>query len=643
MHKIFLTVLALVALTATARADGARPAHTLLHILDYVAVDYPGVVRDGRILNPAEYREQQEFAGQLGPLVSRLPEGPAKAEIDRQARRLAELIDVKAPGDQIAALCKRLSVTLIDTYAIKTAPETAPPLDQGARLYAENCTDCHGALGFGDGPNAVGLDPAPADFHDRARQADRSLYSLYSTITLGVEGTAMPSFTQFSEAERWALAFHVGNYFAKSEERTRGEALWQDGGLRQVFPDLGAVTAVTPGEIRARYGDDAVALFTFLRASPEVLGEGGGRAALAVAQAKLQASLAAYRGGDTREAYDAALAAYLQGFELAEAGLRISAPELREEVERKMAGYREAIQQGVPVDTLAVQAAEIERLLVETGERLGEGTISGVTGAVGAFLLLLREGVEAILVLAAIFAFLTRTERQAQMRYVHAGWLGALIAGVLTWFAAAHFISVSGADREMTEGVTALLAAVMLIYVGYWLHNNSHAQRWKAFLAEKLNSPRARRSVWTLVAISFLAVYREVFETILFFQTLWLQVAGSERGLLVGGVAAAAVVLGVLAWAVFRLSVRLPVRLFFQVNAVLLYGLAVVFTGKGIAALQEAGVFPINTVAAPDVDLLGIHPSVEGLAAQTVLLAAGLAWVIYRRLRPGVANAVGAA
>ena len=92
--------------------------------------------------------------------------------------------------------------------------------------------------------------------------------------------------------------------------------------------------------------------------------------------------------------------------------------------------------------------------------------------------------------------------------------------GGVTWLAASYLITLSGADREITEGVTALLAAAMLLYVGFWMHRHAHAARWKAFIETRVASALSGRTMWALGSISFLAVYREAFETVLFYQAL---------------------------------------------------------------------------------------------------------------------------
>src|SRR5690606_7466499 len=243
-------------------------------------------------------------------------------------------------------------------------------------------------------------------------------------------------------------------------------------------------------------------------------------------------------------------------------------------------------------------------------------------------LILLREGLEAILVLAAILAFLRNTGQQQAARSVHIGWGLALLAGVATWAVAAYLIDISGAQRELLEGATALFASLVLLWVGVWMHDRRHAAAWQDYIRTSLVGGGGR---FGFAVLAFFSVYRELFEVILFYETLWLQAGPAGHGMVLAGAAAALVLLLGLAWAILHGSRRLPLAAFFGANAVLLCVLSVVFAGHGVAALQEAGVLGIRPVNFLEFDWLGIHPDAWSLSAQGLALA-GIA-VLYGRSR----------
>jgi high-affinity iron transporter len=270
-------------------------------------------------------------------------------------------------------------------------------------------------------------------------------------------------------------------------------------------------------------------------------------------------------------------------------------------------------------------------LLNEAKETLNTTGMSKSAAFFGSFIILLREGVEAILVLAAIMAALIKTGRRDAMKYIHYGWISAVVLGIMTWWVADNLIQISGASREVTEGIAALVAAAILVYVGFWLHNASHSKRWKAFVEHKVGNAMEGGTLWVLAAVVFLAVYREMFETVLFYQAMWVQIdTGSEQSFFIGILAALAVLV-VLSLLVYKLGIKLPIKQFFQINAVLLFLLAVVFTGQGIAALQEAGIVSTSLLNFPRIEVLGVYPTAQSLGLQLLVLLLGAGLLMYQK------------
>jgi high-affinity iron transporter len=614
-------------------ATAADPAQTIVHVLDYVGVDYAEAVENGNVKNADEYKEMVDFAGQVRSLLDGLPANAALAALKGDAARLAARIDAKAPPAEIAQQAAALRRAVIRAYDLQIAPKTAPDMAAAMPLYQAHCAGCHGAQGRGDGIAGQKLDPAPSNFHDRERMSQRSVYGLYNTITLGVAGTGMAPFAQLSEGERWALAFLAAGLGIDEASRTKGEQLWRAGRGHDAFPDLGPVATLSAQEVRQRHGEDAVAVQAYLVRQPQALAAAR-PSPLQFARATLAKSVAAYRQGARADAAQLAIRAYLEGFELVEASLMNVDAALAVRVEREMIALRTQMQAAAPAERIDEQADLIGGLLAQAQDKLQSTDLSPAAVFASALVILLREGAEAILVVAAILAFLKRAHRNDARRWVHAGWVAALALGAVTWFVSSRFIEISGANREVTEGVTALVAAAMLLYVGYWLHSKSHSQAWQKFIGEQVGAALSKGTVWTLALISFLAVYREAFETVLFYQALATQAEGSGAWM-AGGIGVAVAALLVFGWAILRASVRLPLGLFFSVSGILLLVLAVVFTGQGVAALQEAGRIGSNAVAFVSLPLLGIHPTLQSLAAQGLVAAVSVLalWLASRQQR----------
>ena len=627
----FFVLSALVfALNNTARADenalsasSAQAAQKLLHILDYVSVEYGNIVVDGKVLDKGEYEEQMEFSQQFLTHLKSMPEGKARQTLRQDGIELQQLIRNKGSAKQLSQLCANMSGFIIESYQVVITPRRLPELNGVAALFQQNCAACHGEQGFGDGVQAAGLEPKPANFHAQERQQFRSVYSLYNTISMGVNGTAMRNFnTELSDEQRWRLAFYVSNFFANNTQHKAAQAL--SGKTPRHIINLRQLTQYTPQMAQAQYGDEGLSELIYLRSKPSAL-KALMKNPFVIVEENLEASITAHQNGQYQQAYDFAVAAYLEGFELVEPKLKAVDHDLLKKIENAMKDFREQSRdKKQSLVALRTHHNEISKLVAQAQEELGSSELSNTVNFVSSFLILLREGVEAILVLAAIFAVLSKTGRKEMFKYLHLGWIGALVLGGLTWFVAANLLSISGASRELSEGITAIIAAVMLVYVGYWLHRQSSAKQWQSFIHEKITQSLSNKAISGLVLIAFLAVYREVFETILFVNTLWLEADNAAKTQIITGAATAIGLLGLIAWGIFKFSMRLPLKLFFRINAVFLYVLAVVFAGKGIAALQEAGKLPIDSIPFIEIDALGIYPNVESLSVQAFLILLAL-------------------
>ncbi len=623
-----LLVLLLALCLHPARADERGEVMNILHMADYVGVDYAGAVQDGRAINPAEYQEQLEFAQEIRSRVQALP-ASAQAGLLPDAQQLEQAVRDKADAREVSRLAAQITQRLLGLYPQAFTPRTVPDLTHGQALFQTNCAMCHGPQGQGNGPAAAGLEPAPTNFHDPARRDQRSLLSLYSTLTLGVPGTAMASYAKLSDEDRWALAFYVGQLGYTAAQREAGRVLWQQQAApRAALHDLTAVAQAIPAELRARYGEGGVAMLAYLRAEPQTLQAStqGDQDPLAISQRRLRESITAYAGGDQKRASELAISAYLEGFELAEARLTAVDGELMRRIEQAMMAQRELIRRHAPVAEVTAHGEQTLALLDQAAARLAQKTDSSWSTFTSSFIILAREGLEAILVLAAMFAFLRKSGRGEDMRYLHMGWIGAVLLGLLTWVASTYLIEVSGAQRELTEGYTGLLATAMLVFMGLWLHNKSYAGRWQEYVSSKMRDALSTRSRWSLALIAFIAVYREMFETVLFYRAIWED--GSHLALLLG-IAVALMALVALALALFRYSVRLPIQQFFSWSSIFIAVLAVVFAGKGIAALQEAGVINAYPVKMFSLPLLGIYPNLQALTVQGLTLALVLAGFAY--------------
>ena len=250
---------------------------------------------------------------------------------------------------------------------------------------------------------------------------------------------------------------------------------------------------------------------------------------------------------------------------------------------------------------------------------------------VQSLLILLREGIEALLVIAALIAYLRKAGAADRVYLIWLGSLAALGASVLTAIALHKLIQNSGAARETLEGVTMLIAAILLSYVSVWLFARREMQQWQGFIQDRLGSAVSGGSLWAIVSVAFFAVYREGAETILFYQALVGDAEGQWHAIATGfGLAVVALLIVYLL--IFQLSVRLPLKHFFTGTAALLYALSVIFTGKAVLELQVAGWLD-NTYlrSVPTISWLGVFPSLQAILSQLVMiLLPVLGWLLIR-------------
>ena len=618
IDRILILLLFATALAASpARADTAS-VQTAWRLLDYIAVDYQGAVQDGEVISQTEFAEMTEFAASAHERINELPPSSARADLQHRAAALQTLIASKALATTVAATARSLAGDLIKAYPITLAPAKPLNFARGQALYTQNCLSCHGANGDGKGPAALGLVPPAIAFSDKNRARERSVFALYQVIEQGISGTSMASFGVLPPEDRWDLALYVGAFAFPESAADEGRRIWQEKATLRADINLEKLVSLTPASLANEIGEtQADAITAYLRRHPAAVQEPT-TGPLTLARTRLDEALTAYANGARKAAADLALSAYLDGFEPVEPILAVRDNALKIRIEGAMGMLRARIAKGLSPDEVRKQAAVLNTLFAQAEAALARHEASAGSSFFGAFTILLREGLEALLIVVAMLAFLRKVERKDALPYVHGGWIAALVAGVLTWGVGTYLIGISGASRELTESFGSVLAAIVLLWVGIWMHRKCNAQAWQCYVCDQLTHALKRRSAWFLFGLSFIVVYREVFETILFYAAIWNQ--GNGAAVLAGGATAMLALLAVAA-VMLRYGRVLPIGKFFAYSSVLIALLAVVLTGKGVAALQEAGYLPIHPLASfPRIEILGMFPTCEGIIAPLAMV-----------------------
>jgi high-affinity iron transporter len=368
------------------------------------------------------------------------------------------------------------------------------------------------------------------------------------------------------------------------------------------------------------------------------------RAQVETARQLTQEALDAAEAGDRDRAYDLARTAYLDHFEHAEVPLRLRDPNLVLDVEFAFAKLRNGIRDGKPVGELRDTSQEILVGLRDVDRALADpGFAAPLIAFFFSFGILFREGLESVLLIAILLGSLASGRATGYRKPLGLGVGAALAATAVTWLLATLVLDIAPLQRELLEGVTALLAVVVLFVVSFWLVAQLEQKRRLEFMRARVASAVATGSTLAFAGLGFTAVYREGFETVLFYQALAIFAEGLMLWVVLGAVAAAAA-LGVTAYTVLALGKKVPFKPLLIAGASTLLLLSVAFAGNATRSLQEAAWFPVTPIEGGWArlpiflaELTGIHPTREGLLVQLVLLGVyvvGAAYLFgWKRLR----------
>jgi high-affinity iron transporter len=359
-----------------------------------------------------------------------------------------------------------------------------------------------------------------------------------------------------------------------------------------------------------------------------------GRAEIAKSRVLLEQSLQAVKAGDRKRAYALSRTAYLDHFEFVEIPLRLRNPNLVLDTEFKYAKLRNDIRDGAPLGTIRSDTADVRSGLIDVDRELARKGLAAPAVAFGfSFSILFREGVEAVLLIAILLGSLAAGSASNYKRPLALGVGAALVATAVVFALATLVIDVAPLSRELLEAVTALVAVVVLIGVSFWLVSRLEHRRRMEFMRARVASAMAAGTTAAFVGLGFTAVFREGFETVLFYQALALFAQGLILWVVLGAVAAA-IALGGVGYAILRLGKQLPLKPMLVTGAGILLLLSVAFVGNAVRSLQSADLLAATPVSWPRLpvflaELTGIHPTSQGLVVQAALLGVYVLGAVY--------------
>lgn len=629
-NSLIFSVLFLVnSFAAHSQTDiNEREVRTLITLLDYIAKDYSGAVEGGKIVNGAEFEEISEFTETCIAYHKKLIAQINTKDFTNLGAgliTLKELIQNKAAQQSIDIQAKDIKEKILTMGLISMSPAQWPSLKSGMIIYNEKCQSCHGVHGEGDGILAQGLDPEPTNFHEPATLKHLSAVQAYNVAKLGLQGTAMRSFNELSEAELWDVSFYIMSLSHPVDEDKIT--------LLPSSIHLDSVSKWTDQQIQDKLTNSGpkITLSQIRHYEPER------KLPLDVATTNLAASLKAYLKDDKKSAQQLALSAYLDGIELVENSLKATDKSIVIDIEKAMLAYRDALK-GDDKELAKTLHDHASGLITKAQVLLDSNSYSFGFTYGAALSILLREALEALLIIVVIVSILRPLKIKKAMQFLHAGWIVALALGIASWFFVDELVKISGSSRELMEGFGSLIAVIILIYMGTWLHSKSEIQKWKEFIEEKINKISQSGNWWGLMLFSFIVVFREVFEVVLFLTALKLDIPIGSGSPIGWTVLTTLVIIIAFTILMLQYSKRLPIKQIFKISALTMVILAVVLVGKGFAALQEAGIIGMNLISDwVRFEPLGVFPTMQTVGAQafTVVLVLGL-WLYTERPRQTV-------
>ncbi|HEY5037524.1 MAG TPA: c-type cytochrome, partial [bacterium] len=464
----------------------------LVHLLDYLAVDYGGAVKNGKVLSVSEYKEQLEFIKTAVDLSQSLPETKSSPEIQALMKNLNSLINSKSAPAKVASLSRQIQSEVIDLTHLPVAPTILPNLASGKQLFLMNCAKCHGESGAGNGPSAATLSPKPVNLLGHERMDKMAPFQVFNAIRLGVPNTAMAAFPSYSDQDTWAMAFYAISLRFQTPASVADSGLDFEkakSDLNLSSDDLLTLLAKTPDvEIEKKLSgpsSEKTAQLAALRIHS--FGQSA-EASLDFARFNLQESLTDYQAGRLEAASRKALKAYVEGVEPVEPRLKANDPQAVLNLEQLMGLVRSAI--GNRKSSAEVQLSVQTSLdsLAQASELLKSQVPSPWLTFTLAFGILLREGFEAVLLIVALLGVIQASGGKKARRWVHGGWIAAVALGIMAWFFSGWLMNVSGLGRELMEGLTGALTVVILLYIGFWLHSRTEINRWKNFIEVQVKS-----------------------------------------------------------------------------------------------------------------------------------------------------------
>jgi high-affinity iron transporter len=582
-------------------------------MLNYLSNDYKNAVENGKVKSEDELKEMIGFAGNIDKEIKALKINTSQKDtLLGFSAKIVELVNNHEDQSKLKDVSASAKRFLLLNTGLKTFPTNYPSISKGKTIYTENCAKCHGDKGNGEGEDGKLLDPKPRNFLDNEKMSGISPFAAFNTVRYGIEGTGMKAHNNLTDSEVWDVAFYVLHL--------------RHGQKTKTAPTLSLEQIATKSDDELKTLVDGQSLSAIRTYEPDSSNE----KAIDKAKSLLAKAHDLCLASDLEGADKLVTLAYLEGIEPYEFELKKTNPELIPVIEKQIAKIHETIQNKEAAQTVR-ELKKLDELLVKVESSVGGKDYKPLFSAFMTLSILMREGLEALLVIIIFMNILSVTNLEQWKKYVHLGWISAIGVGVLLWMGLGEIIKSSKLKMELLEGSLTLTAVFLLVYVGFWLHKKSSIEQWKEFIQQKIKSETGKASFWGIFSLSFLVVFREIFESILFISTVDIQSRGEHRLYILLGCLIAFALIIVLYFIFTKVSKNIPFKKIISFSIAILSVLAVTLVGKGIHSFQEAGIINQSFLNFEAIDLLGIFPTWQTLSAQLAMIV--FLWFLYKKLQ----------
>lgn len=604
--------------------DESSQVRDLISLLDYIASDYHNAVDDEKIISKDEFNEISEFAEKVNILFDEIS---VKYKITNSQSykinifELNDLIKNLKDKELIFAKANKIKTNILKLNLISISPNHKPNIVLGAKIYKANCENCHGTKADGNGL-ITNLKPKPTNLTNDTIMNKVSTFQIFNTVRLGIAGTSMVAIDRLTDQEVWDVAYYSNSIRHKNKLKIPSDSILKiyNNIINKVsVADVSSLSDIELIKLLKLENGNIELQLNVLRAfNPASQKEHS----ISKAIIYLDNVLKLYNEKDYHQAGDKALATYLDCVEPVEKQLQSLNPKLKKDIEAEMFQIRNDIKNKVSFTDLKQSISKVNKLIIEASELLDNKEYSFWFAFLMAASIILREGLEAILIIITILGVLKSLKAKRAIKWVHFGWVSALLVGVISMFYINLLVSLGSENRELIEGLGSALAVVLLIYIGFWLHSKTEAKKWKEFVENRIVKLLNASNMIGLFAIAFIVVFREAFESAIFLSTINIEASQTSNfGIYYGAISSLFVVF-LFAWIVLKTSSRLPIVKLFKYSAIVMSAFSLVLTGKCIYSLQEIGYANITKLPFDfEIPLLGIYSNFESFLAQFVVFA----------------------